>query len=250
MSGLDNLAAMAYNVGIKHPKGAGIVKRWIAILLAALLLCTWAVAEEAVEEAVEEEEDFGFEFADDGYDGEWITLQEQGFEFCLPDGWAEAEAKEGALYAAAAGDGSATLSIRDVARDVEDLVAWGEMNLDRYDLDEANFYYALVVEEDESLAVYFLLDEERLMAFDFTRANAEALPRAFALQIVGSACLTWDDDDFPFTEEDAEELDGDVDDDDAFEEAEDEEDAEEDLEDDYDEDLDDDFGEEFEADLG
>ena len=234
------------------------MKRWIAILLAALLLfCAGAVAEEAVEtvEAVEEDgEDLDFEFEDDGYDGEWITLQEQGFEFCLPEGWKEAEHGEGALYAAAAGDGTATLSIRDVAGDVEDLVAWGEMNLDRYDLEEANFYYALVVEGDQDVAVYFLLDEERLMAFDFTRADAEALPRAFALQIVGSTCLTWDDDDFPFSDEDAEELDGDVDDDDALEEADDVEDAEDDFgddfEDDYDEDLDDGFGEEFEADEG
>ena len=227
------------------------MKRWIAILLAVLLLFSaGTLAEEPVVDAVEEDdEDFGFEFVDDGYDGEWITLQEQGFEFCLPDGWKEAEAGEGALYAAAAGDGSATLSIRDVAGDVEDLVSWGEMNLERYELEEANFYYALVVEGDQDMAVYFIVDEERLMAFDFTRADAEALPRAFALQIVGSTCLTWDDDDFPFSEdEDDGEFsfsDDDADEDDAFEE----DGGEDDFEDDLEDELDDDFGEAFEDDM-
>ncbi len=206
------------------------MRKWIAVLIAALMLSSaFALAEDIG--------DYDFEFNDDGYEGEWVTLEGQGMEFCLPEGWKEVESADGAFYAASNGDASASLSIRLEAEGVEDIIAWGETNLDSYEVDEANFYDALVVEADTSITVRFILDEGKLLSFDFVRADAGALSREFALQIVGSTCLTWDDEDFPFPEEDIEgfSFDDDVfDGDDPFSESDDEED----------------FGEAFEADLG
>lgn len=169
-----------------------MIKKILAALLAALMLfCTAACAE--TEDAFAEGGDFNYDFADDGYDGEWVEVSALSMEFCQPDGWTAVEPGKGASYAAASADGMASLSIRLAAEGVEDVTAWGEANLDGYEMDEANFYDVLVVETDGAISIYADVSEGGLIAFDFTRADAEALSRTFALQIVGSACALWDD---------------------------------------------------------
>lgn len=188
------------------------MKRILAALLAAVLLCCAAAFAES-ETSPAEDADFDFNFADDGYDGDWVEVPALAIEFCLPDGWSATEPGEGAVYAAASADNAASLSIRLAAEGVDDIVAWGDANLDGYEMDEANFYDVLVQEDATSVTIYADVSESGLVAFDFTRTDAEALPRAFALQIVGSACAIWDDedilvsdDDFDFGEEFEEDL--------------------------------------------
>lgn len=179
-------------------KGRSTMNRTLAMLLAALLmLCLTAVAEEDADMIFGDmdysDADFGFEFVDDGYSGEWVVVPGLGFEFCLPDGWITADAPEDAAFFAANADNSAGLTIRVEAEDVDDVKAWGETHLERYELDEANFYDVLIQEDAYTVAVRTVIEDGRLVAFTFDRAGAEALPREFALQIVGSACVTWED---------------------------------------------------------
>ena len=170
-----------------------MLKRLLAALLAAMLLCCAAAFAES-EDPFEDDDDFDFEFADDGYDGEWIEVKDLSIEFCLPDGWTPSEAGEGAAYAAVSGNG-ASLSIRVAARDVDDVAAWGAANLESFEMDEANFYDVLVVEGETSVTIFADVSEDGLLAFEFGRTDEESLSRAFALQIVGSACAIWDDED-------------------------------------------------------
>jgi len=175
------------------------MKRCLAIiLLAAMVLCPMAWAEE---EGLDGEFDFGF--TDDGYEGDWVEIEDLDIEFCMPMGWSQAEALDGISFAAAAEDGSVRLSVSKAAEDVEDIVAWGEANLDSYELDEANFYDALVTEEENSIVVHFVVSDGMMVSFAFDRAGREALTREFALNIVGSVCVIWDDDEaFPDVVED------------------------------------------------
>ena len=170
-----------------------MLKRLLAALLAAMLLCCAAAFAES-EDPFEDDDDFDFEFADDGYDGEWIEVKDLSIEFCLPDGWTPSEAGEGAAYAAVSGNG-ASLSIRVAASDVDDVAAWGAANLESFEMDEANFYDVLVVEGETSVTIFADVSEDGLLAFEFGRTDEESLSRAFALQIVGSACAIWDDED-------------------------------------------------------
>ena len=173
------------------------MKKILAFMLAILmLLCTMAFAEDAQPAEAVDDADFDFDFADDGYDGEWIELTDLGIEFCLPDGWTENDPGDAVYCAAEKLDGSASLVIRLEADDVTDIIAWGETNLDSYEVEEANFYDTLVVEEPGAITVRFLTDGGKLIAFDFTRKDADALTRDWAIRIVSSACELWDDDVF------------------------------------------------------
>ena len=177
-----------------------MMKRWLSALLALLvLLCACGFAED-----VWNENDVGFGEFDDGYDGNWVQVSALGFEFCLPEGWSETAAPEGAVYAAAKSTGDATLAIRLAAENVDDLPAWGSANLKDSQPGTANFYDVLLTGGKDALSVYLIISDNRVLAFDFTRAGEEALSLPFALQIVGSACELWDDDDVPLTEGDGE----------------------------------------------
>ncbi len=165
-----------------------MLKRIMALLLAALLLGGITLAEE---------DDFGFDFSDDGYTGDWTPVEALGVEFCLPDGWTESPAPEGAAYAAQTDGGAATLSIRLEQEGVEDIVAWGETHLDNYAVGDANFYEVLIEESPRALTLRFVCDGDRLIAFDFTRESEAALATDFALKIAGSTYESWIDEGFP-----------------------------------------------------
>lgn len=182
------------------------MKRWLAALLALMMLCAavWAAAEEGDSDFetdfgpdfdVGSDTGFGFDFSDDGYSGEWVEISPLAMEFCLPDDWTEAEPPEGAEFAATRADGAASMAIRLEDVGVEDLEAWGKANLDGYALDTASFYQVLVTRSDQALTARLTLGEGNLIAFAFTRESADALPDETALQIVGTACETWVDGD-------------------------------------------------------
>lgn len=173
-----------------------MVKRLSAILAALLLVFALASAETAWDDA------FGLDQFDDGYDGNWIQIDALSMEFCLPDGWGESSPSSDAAFTAVNAAGDAALRIRSVAENVSDLAKWGAANLKSSQKDEANFYDVLVTEGEDALSVYLIIQDEDVIAFDFKRKSPSALPRQFALQIVGSACALWDDDDVPVLEGD------------------------------------------------
>ncbi len=158
------------------------IRRMLCALLAALLLILPALAEQ--------DDDFSFDFDDEGYTGEWVELPVLGIEFCQPDGWAFVDGLEGEGYAAAKEDGSASLIIRVEANEVDDIVAWGDANLSGYEVDASGFFDTLVVEGTDALDIYRLNDAD-VIHFAFTRASEDALSRAFALEIVDSVNEAW-----------------------------------------------------------
>ena len=178
------------------------MKKALAVILAIILImCAAALAQsddaeltDQQEDAQEIDDDFGFDFADDGYDGEWMEIEDLGIEFCLPEDWSETDHDDATCFTAEKKDGGVRLSIRLEAEDITDIMSWGETNLNSYELEEANFYDTLVVEEEGSLAIRFVTGEGKLIAFDFTRTGLDALTREDALKIVSSACELWDDD--------------------------------------------------------
>ncbi len=135
--------------------------------------------------------DFSFDFDDEGYDGAWVTIEPLGLEFCLPDGWAQTEAGEGAAYAAAKADGAARLEISPEAGNVESLTGWAEANLDAWELVGGDFFDVLLTADDATLTARLLLSGGDLVAFAFTRESEEALPWQMALQIVDTAYAEW-----------------------------------------------------------
>ena len=160
-------------------------RRILAALLAlALLLLSAAVAEE----------DFGFDFDDEGYTGEWMLIDALGLELCLPDGWTPVEAGEGVAFAAAREDGTAQFSIRVADQAAEDIVAWGDEHLDGYDIDDSGFFDTLVVEGEPGVSIYRLDADRNVLAYEFTRENEDAISRSFALEIVDSVNEAWAED--------------------------------------------------------
>lgn len=157
---------------------------WAALLAAAMLLAMAAIAEE---------DDFGFDFSDEGYTGIWYAIEEMGVEFCLPDGWTPQEAGDNAAFEAAKDDGGATLRAFVAAEDVDDLVAWGDFMLEGYKVDPSGFSDTLYVETSETVAVYRLNDADQMMAFVFDRTSKDALSTEFALEIVSSVSESWTD---------------------------------------------------------
>lgn len=135
--------------------------------------------------------DFTFDFDDEGYDGAWVTVEALGLEFCLPDGWAQAEAGEGVAWAAVNGDGTARLEIRLEDEGVTTLTAWAKANLDTWELVEDDYFDALLTADDATLTARILLNGGRLVALAFTRESEAALPWQMALQIVDTAYAEW-----------------------------------------------------------
>lgn len=173
------------------------MKQWISAFLAALLLLGVLASAET-----DWGDDAGFGEFSDGYDGSWVQVGALDFEFCLPEGWRETTAADGAAFAATTADGDAALGIRLAAEGVDDLAAWGAANLKSFRSDTANFYPVLLSGDRDALSVYLIISGSQVVAFDFNRTNADALSAEFALQIVGSACELWDDDDVPLLEGD------------------------------------------------
>lgn len=171
-----------------------MLRRLLTLMLAVFLLGAFALAEDA---------EFGFDFSDEGYMGEWTPIEELGMEFCLPDGWTPLMPAEGVAFAASSENGDATLSVRLEAEAVEDVIAWAEQHLDNYRVDDAGFYEILVAEDPQALTLRFICDGDRLVAFDFTRTSADALSTDFALEIAGSTYESWIDEGFPLDGEDA-----------------------------------------------
>ncbi len=170
------------------------IRRIFAALLALMTLMGAAALAE---------EDFSFDFGDEGYTGQWLDIPALGVELCLPDGWSPIESEEDSAFEAVTNDGSATLLVYAVADEVQDIVAWADANLDGYQLDNAGFFDTLLQEEEDAVTVYRLNGEGEVLAFAFTRASAEALSTAFALEIVDSVNESWVDEGEP--------LDGDAD---------------------------------------
>lgn len=161
------------------------IRRMLCALLAALMLTLPALAEQ--------DDEFAFDFDDEGYTGEWVELPVLGIEFCQPEGWAFVDGLEGEGYAAAKQDGGASLVIRVVANGVDDIVAWGDANLSGYEVDASGFFDTLVVEGKEALDIYRLNNGD-VIHFAFTRASEGELSRAFALEIAYSVNEAWTED--------------------------------------------------------
>ena len=161
------------------------IRRILAALLALLLLLLSAATAE---------EDFDFDFDDEGYTGEWMEIAGLGIELCLPDGWTPVDADEGAAFAAATEDGAAHFAIRVTDDSVQDIVTWGDEHLDGYDIDDSGFFDTLVVEEAQLVSIYRLDDNGNVLAYEFSRRDADSISRAFALEIVDSVSEAWTED--------------------------------------------------------
>ena len=172
------------------------MKKWMCWVLAAMLLVASAAAEP------EWVFDDGFGSFDEGYDGSWLQVEALDFEFCLPKGWEPVEAMDGAAFAAVKDGGDASLSIRLAGESTDGLAAWGAANLKDSKPATANFYDVLLTGNDHALNVYLIVSGDSVVAFDFTRTTTDALSMELALQIVGSACELWGDDDVPLLEGD------------------------------------------------
>ena len=183
------------------------IRRILASLLAAMLLGAMLLGTMFLTAAVAEE-DFGFDFDEGGYTGEWLEIPALGLELCLPDGWSETEAAEGDAFAAVKDDGTASLAIRALADQVEDIVDWGDANLPKggYAIDTTGFYDTLVAEADDRVTIYRLNDSNQLLAYDFSRSGVDALSRDFALEIVDSVSEAWIDEGEALASEDADDL--------------------------------------------
>ena len=161
-------------------------KKWLALLTAALLLLCFAAAAEP------EEDDFGFDFGEGGYTGEWVALKGLDLQFCLPDGWTALETDLGPAFQGISDDSRVALEVAEEAADVDDLQTWAKGSLSEFDMEEAGLYGAAVEETDARVCVY-ILDAGRVIAFRFDRAEPDALSRAAALQIAGSTSEDWGD---------------------------------------------------------
>lgn len=179
------------------------MKRFLAILLMAALMTSFAFASENEEEwffdgeelAVEGEwedlEAFGFEPESEGYSGEWIHLEDLNMEFCLPDGWAIALTEEDVNFYAETSDGKGSIAVY-VESDMElDLFAWADNNLEQYETDIASFYDVVLQSDNTRLYIYLINAEGKLIAFRFIFDAASPISREFALEVVGSAYEVW-----------------------------------------------------------
>ena len=195
---MDNSLALYYNITIKlyNLEGVGTVfnlKERIARLVAALIAAALLVGGMAVAEATDDAGGLGFEFGDDGYTGEWVEIAPLKLELCLPEGWAQNVPAEGIAFSAALDDGAVTLNVYAVADKIDDLQEWMEQSPEAWTMDEAGLYDAAVIEEPERVSIRVRIEGGRLIAFDFTRVSEEVLPRAYALQIAGTASELWMD---------------------------------------------------------
>ena len=97
-------------------------------------------------------------------------------------------------FAAATEDGAAHFAIRVTDDSVQDIVTWGDEHLDGYDIDDSGFFDTLVVEEAQLVSIYRLDDNGNVLAYEFSRRDADAISRAFALEIVDSVSEAWTED--------------------------------------------------------
>ena len=165
------------------------MKKWIALAMAAWFL----LVPNALPEDIPEGTDFAFDFMDEGYEGRWVQIDPLGIEFCLPEGWTEQQPAGDAVYAATAPDGQTSLNVYRVEEGVADPQAWGETHLKEYETAVANFYDALIVEEEHSIQVYIATGEDLLVRFEYTRPTPGALDRDAALRIIETVCDLWVD---------------------------------------------------------
>jgi len=162
------------------------IRRLICAVAALLLVAVPALAEQ--------DEEYEFDFLEEeGYTGEWLELEALGIDFCLPEGWTQTEPQEGAAFAAAAGDGSASVSIRVAAEEVDDIEEWADQNMDSYEAVPGDYVDTIYVETDEVVTAWRIYGN-KLLCFEFHRAGREALPLNFVLQVVSSANEIWTDD--------------------------------------------------------
>ena len=174
------------------------MKKLMIWLLAAALLASAALAAEVAPETVEEtgealEPVFDDSFDGEGYDGAWVTIDDLGVEFCLPEGWTEAEPAEGAAYRAVSPDGEATLDVSLFGAEcgAEGMTQWAEAHLDQpFEVVMANGQEVAVVREDTALTVLVPLAGD-VARVDFTRSDEAALSDALALSIAGSCSDAW-----------------------------------------------------------
>ena len=176
------------------------MKKLLIWLLAAALLASVALAAEVapVEAPTEEPEEtlepvFDDSFDGEGFDGAWVTIDDLGVEFCLPEGWTEAEPAEGAAYRAVSPDGAATLdvSLFGVECGAEGMTQWAEEHLDLpFEVVMANGQEVAVVRDGTGLTVLVPVAGD-VARVDFTRTDEEALTDAFALAIAGTCSDAW-----------------------------------------------------------
>ena len=167
------------------------MRKLLCCLLALALLTGAALAEFDFSEF---EDAFGdgyedFSFDDEGYDGAWVTIDALAMELCLPEDWTEQTASDGAVFAASKDDGTARLTLRLEAENVESILDWVQKNMtdaDDYALEDAGLYASVVRESDGEVLVDVLTDGGSVVLFSFERASREALSRELALEIAGS----------------------------------------------------------------
>lgn len=169
-----------------------MLRRFLAIALAALLMAVPALSEDGLIDGLREYDGFA---EVEGYSGEWTAVEALNFEFCLPDGWSVVEPAEDEDFAAERADGAVKLHITAIGAAVEDIVGWGEANLGTYESDTVNFYDVLI-EEGNALTIYVNYLEDNLVAFRFEREGVDCLGRGHALEIVASAYPLWEGEDF------------------------------------------------------
>ena len=174
-------------VGIKCLPGRALLCLAVALLLA---MTPGASSAGNAEESVVDH-DYVFAFDEDGYSGEWVSVEALGIEFCLPEELSEKEPPEGCAFAAEDESGTICLRIRLEAGDVADIDAWAERNLSVYGWEDANFYRALVTTGDQEVTVRILLGGGRLAAFEFIASDPDDPFVNSALQIVGSVSEDW-----------------------------------------------------------
>jgi len=167
------------------------MKVFVSLILAVALL----LGATAVGEAPFPDEDFGFDFLDEGYEGNWVEIPALDVEFCLPLGWEQVSPPAGSAFSARNAETGDTLDISLEAEDVRNVRAWAGEDLPRYRVEEANFYDALVSEDEKGLRIYIVTGEDRLVRFDFRHTQEGSVTEARALEIVGTVCDIWDDED-------------------------------------------------------
>ena len=173
------------------------MKMRLALIAMAVMLalCFGAMAEDAGDLAFGDEEAFSYSFEEGGYAGAWVSVDELGIEFYLPEGWVEGEHLEDESFYAESPDGTARLAIIGYDEDFEGatLIDWAEENvMDDYTIMLVNDQEVVVVRDDD-FGTYEVLvpDVNGLISFSFVRESEGALSDMQALQIAGTCSDTW-----------------------------------------------------------
>lgn len=179
------------------------MKKFLAVLLMAAMMTSFAFASETEEEWLFEGEEFvvdgewedfeafGFEMESEGYSGEWIQLEDLNMEFCLPDGWTIALTEEDVSFYAETADGKGSISVYVESDMEEDILAWADKNLGQYETDIANFYDVVLKRSEIQTHIYLINAQGKLIDFRFIYDAENPVSREFAIEVVGSACDVW-----------------------------------------------------------